>query len=857
MSEELTAYQRAADLWDRYGGVKSKSRGTTMTQQAKTTTERRDEQNEIRRGLEAKGYRWLPAREKIVPIEEWPRLPQADLWAEAERALGLPTTAIQFTGDMVGIDIDIPDPEVADAVFNAIADTFGDDWYEAVLVRGRSDASGKVMLLFRGDAPQIQGRSSGWLHSSAVGKDGNHSPVCVETFGSNSSKYFCAFGPHTLSKGIDYLWQGPSPLDVAYDDLPVVSGHDIIEVVEAAMAAVMPEHGYKEVAHFKRGRMDRAPAEAYDLPDEVYGEDGLVAVADLYDGAKVRMLEICGEGTNVGRGIFHVDYLGRPYVHDWETWTKHYREADRRPTLDERTADLGAKLLQHPKIAEAIEREAARAAADQRIIDDTPNWLPGRRTDEGRALLQRLCDNYVLWPNGKPGERIVARHNRGLTYAKDGFRDLFPDKVMVEGAVKENGEPGRPRSIYVVDHWIQSRELPTRIQGLRYLPGVADEIAEEDGVLWLNTYRPPVVGTPRDDLEALWDEFLDHLFDVDEERDWFENWLACKIQNLRSRGALVVLVSPNVEGTGRGTLFTILSALFGHSNSQRIGSEKIMRQGSASQYDDWLIDHVFAYASEFATTASGYGGKAKTALTDALKATFEVDPERVTVNPKYGSTRTDMCYLSTCIGTNNSDALVLDALTTNRRFAILSTGGAGALEGNKALAARLDAVRMGDWVDPDMAATLLRRYDVERWGEGDIKAFREAPMTEAKERMVEASAPETYPALETVLAMFEREGRRFLTVGELEDRVADHMSGSGRSYSAQFVRNDVGRAFDGRAGFAGWHRVPGRLKVAGGSKVSVVALGSQGVAEWQAMSLQERSEALQNCKAGDPRRRAA
>jgi len=492
-------------------------------------------------------------------------------------------------------------------------------------------------------------------------------------------------------------------------------------------------------------------------------------------------------------------------------------------------------------------------AFEAEFIRVTSRWKGGPQGEAAQLLLE-MCDRFVMFPGSTPNERVCSLHNLRERYSKDGFRDLYPN--MAEVLPPPEKPDDKPKPVRIASVWLASG-LPERIAGYRYAPDTDDRLVEEEDAkrnvrLWLNTYHPPKLGQYREDHERLWEELLEHLFDRPEERALFENWLAYKFQNPKSRGTFTILVSPKIEGTGRGTLFQLLSGAFGPRNCEMgVPSAKVVGRGSSSEYNDWMCDRLFATIDELSTTSSSFGGRARTELTEKIKVLFEVDPKEMRFNPKYGQQRVEMCFLSTVAATNEENALVLDPQTDNRRFAVYSTGGNGTLKSNCALAAKLDAVRMNEWTCPDVSATILRRYSHKNWGPADAEAFRMSPMTPAKAKMIAATKAPSLELIEETLQELEKEGRVYIEPGDLEKRCARVAERDGRREIGRFVRNDF-TAFSSKAGFAGWVRVEGAK---GGDRISattdgvkrkvrVLACGQEAAKAFLDMTQEERGAAL-------------
>lgn len=545
--------------------------------------------------------------------------------------------------------------------------------------------------------------------------------------------------------------------------------------------------------------------------------------------------------------------IGKPVLVSMAHGKRTYRLA--RQDISEAMAELSSKLGQKfsAERDDKLIASTTKTTFEIEFLAITSRWEGGPQGEAAQVLLE-MCERYVMFPGSTSNERVCSLNNLGERYSKDGFRDLYPD--MAEVLPPPDKPEGKPKPVKIAAAWLNSG-LPMRIAGYRYVPDTEDRLVEEeDGQgearLWLNTYHPPRLGQYREENERLWEELLGHLFDRANERKLFENWLAYKFQNPKSRGTFTILVSPKIEGTGRGTLFQLLSGAFGVQNCELgVPSSKIVGKGSSAEFNDWMCDRLFATIDELSTVSSGFGGRSRTELTEKVKTLFEVDPKQMRFNPKYGQQRSEMCYLSTVAATNEENALVLDPQTDNRRFAVYSTGAKGTLMDNPKLAAKLEKVRMNDWTCSDMSATIVHRYSLENWGPADPETFRMSVMTPAKEKMIAATKAPSLELIEETLKELEKEGRIYIELGDLEKRCARLAERDGRREIGRFVRNDFG-AFSSNAGFAGWVRVEGasgsdRLNATTDGvkrKVRVLACGQKAAEAFLGMTQEYRGAAL-------------
>ena len=130
-----------------------------------------------------------------------------------------------LAGAVVAIDVDAPDVDAAARLGAMVRALPG-----GARALCRIGKAPKALYLFRAAAPR---------EKSATAKYRVGGQVCqVEVLG--AGQQFVAFGIHP-DTGMPYKWEGPSPLEVALDDLPMIDGatvHGFLAEAEATLAAV-------------------------------------------------------------------------------------------------------------------------------------------------------------------------------------------------------------------------------------------------------------------------------------------------------------------------------------------------------------------------------------------------------------------------------------------------------------------------------------------------------------------------------------------------------------------------------------------------------------------------------------------
>jgi len=217
-----------------------------------------------------------------------------------------------------------------------------------------------------------------------------------------------------------------------------------------------------------------------------------------------------------------------------------------------------------------------------------------------------------------------------------------------------------PASVYAIS--VCKIETVAR---LYYMPDVEDMIAERDGLMALNTYRPGGVtpcATLEDDTEAqeAVDLFLQHVvntFEDPKEQRIIIDWMAHVYTKPGQRVNWAVLIW-GVEGNGKTVFFNILQRLIGRVNTKDISPSAI-----SSQYNDWAAGGIVGCVEEIRIA-----GANKWQILDSMKPAISNDT--LAIHPKgkamFANAPNHCSYMMT---TNHSDAVPMSQ--NDRRFCVL------------------------------------------------------------------------------------------------------------------------------------------------------------------------------------------
>jgi len=647
---------------------------------------------ELRLKLLANGYTPLPNYDKRNFLKGWPavEVDEAAIAAWGRKHKSFAATGLRLQDGLAVIDIDIDD-----TIAQRLLDASGSVLY-------RYGAGHKEARFMR--ASELFGRihSRRWVPPSEP-LDGPAQGI--EIFGGQSPRQFGAFGAHTrLDNGeipVAYNWEaGDSPETVHLDDLPLLSKQDFFAFIDKAEAMLEAE-GWTPVLCSKIG--ENAAERVHDLVGGMLFElntDENVGLDELRDRAGTSDLRCAASFIEQGadnrtRCIVGQTHDGQLTVWDSATDVTHLEVT---PTIEDMIAEIGVSF-------------AASAPSERTPVDDG---------DDLQSAATKLVWLYAFCPTAATKNVVpIDTTDIGAGMALSNMRIKYrPWGETVPAKTPQGNDTTKFRT--PTDLWELSRDRLS-VGGLRMRPDMPTPIYEEDGVTWVNTYRP--VAHPAGGDVSIGIEFISQLVPDDVERHWFMSWLACKLRRPCEPGPGVIMVAEQY-GTGRATFADLLGRLFGRRYVKAIKFGMLTGQVGQSQYNDWSADALIVVVNESSEDPIGAGSfRTKLNAYEHLKEL--VDPrqsEHLIVRkgePNYMAPR----YTSYIIATNHRDALVLPA--DDRRLAVLTNGS----QRSPAYWEGLN-VWMDDPANVGAFARYLDVYDV-----GEYTPHRHVPMFKAKHDM--------------------------------------------------------------------------------------------------------------------------
>lgn len=629
-------------------------------------------QTAIRRQMLANGYSPVPNYDKRcflvsrneVVIDE----ALIDKWSRETKNL---STGVRVEGRLVAVDIDVDDVAAIEAIVDALPEALWERLQHAPV--RRSSARTKeawFVRLAEGEEPFSRLTSASFYRADdPAGEDGTTHRV--EIFGGNSGQQMGVFGAHTRDDSDvsvvlkDYVWDGPSLLDVPLGDLPALTRAEVATIADTA-TEVLGRLGWPRKMRCKSGFS--SPQTLFDLTDDMifetqgYGNLSLVELRDAATGSRgVRLAaSFHSQGShNTSRCIASVADDGVLRIIDFETANTHRSASEAPKPIPQGALDrlqalaAGGTIFDRSGPATAPEEASAAIGVEMR--------------GQMEMVVDALLQEFVLMPTEQ--RSIVP-----LSNAVEGAMTMTNFRAMMQPhAVTVRGRRGGEQTIHPVGLWLSD---PRRVEvaGYRYRPDVPEALADVGGRVYVNTYKAPddVAVAPSDAARAVaaFEALVRHLLPNEAECDWFRMWVAAKVQRPWVIGCGVLMVA-SVQGTGRGTLFDMLGAVFGSRNVSPVTSVELMGGSGQGQYNGWLADSVLVTCDEVMAGDDGGGSMAWKRRESYERLKSYVDPRRreVAIRKKNINSYTAEVFASMLLATNHLNALPLTV--DDRRFAVL------------------------------------------------------------------------------------------------------------------------------------------------------------------------------------------
>jgi Family of unknown function (DUF5906)/Bifunctional DNA primase/polymerase, N-terminal len=604
----------------------------------------------IRLKLYQNGFTPLANKSKMCLIPGWSTIevtPDLIKSAEWARSRKFQDTGIRC-GDVIAIDIDVDDADLLNDLLDAVVE-------QGILPESpfvRIGMPPRELWVYR-TSEKIGKRTTG--HFMPPNPPEDHKGFAVEILGAGCQ--FAAFGQRDANT--EYRWPGASLLDASYMDLPEITKAQADAVKEFAIR-FFEQRGLERRS--PAGGTDNGYTIAYDLtPDMAFEvhDMGTMTVEEIGDALRhsptgeVLRCKVDALRPTTGSWAGMISLVDdRVCISDHGTYTSHFpEEADDGKAL----AKLGALLT---------ERFATPSAPNKPEIVEPPRHkddLDPRDTLD--VNLAKALRRYV-YIEGVDMVYDLLRPAAPMTVR--GFQNLM-QKYYEESP----GPRGGTQVARLADMFMQHEDRLDAVSA-EMRPDMPAPTYLEGGARHINTYRPqPALPTNGDATVGL--DFIEHLLPVEAERQYFLQWLSYKYQHPAVRGPGIIMVAHDSFGTGRGSLVSLIRAMFSAELVGEIDFKTLAGTTYQSQYNEWLADNLIAVVNEAQETgAATTKWQVRSNAYERLKEVIEPGETHLHILRKGAKNTRGRSFCSIVVMTNHMDSVVLPR--EDRRLAILENG---------------------------------------------------------------------------------------------------------------------------------------------------------------------------------------
>lgn len=626
-------------------------------------------------------------------------------------------------GSVIGVDIDILDTDIAEKVADWCRENLG-------TAPQRIGLNPKILFVFRTEKPFSKLTSKTYTDMF----DFNHK---VEVLG--SGQQFVAYAKHPDTKR-PYQWvNGPGLSDLAFNDLPLITVRQAQELIKY-FESIIPSDWLAKAG---------TSSKFFDSPDS--DDDDPFADVILRADISLERIKTVLKETRVladdrdewikfGQALHHQFSGSAEGLELYEEWSSHsgtYRDGqDGGP--DEKWASFSTKG--RPLSFRYILKKHNEIKAFDDIFEIS---------DEG-TLLDQFLEKYVFVENGN----MVADLTKPPQYCLskiDEFKNRTANKRH-EVPAPTIADPEKTKLAPVWASWLVNTGRKDA-QGSDYSPFKDRYFTDDYGHSWINTFYMPEFPSRDGDLK-IFHEHIAYLFPCPVERKWFLDWMAFNIQYPGKRSKVTPLHISVNHGTGRGWVVELMGFLLGQWNCTKTKMDVLSGEGSAGQYQDYLVDSLLCCVEEVREKdKKRYGISEK--IRDILTENY------LEVNAKFGGKGTREIYTNFFFMSNHTDAFVLTK--EDRRIQVLW--------GPKEFRDEAYYDRLYEWLVPGnvgLLAQWLKARDISKFN------WKRATDTPGRSRMIDSNRTPT----ETAFWDFINEvGRTAITYQKVISKVGTYMEG--------------------------------------------------------------------------------
>jgi hypothetical protein len=359
----------------------------------------------------------------------------------------------------------------------------------------------------------------------------------------------------------------------------------------------------------------------------------------------------------------------------------------------------------------------ARAAARQEVAAQSPE-------KRERFLKENELIKEWVWVGGL--KRFIEKGDTTNVWDKEAFNGQY------------NNILGSKSTKNIADVLLRRKKgTIARFKSVAYKPGLDQRISGDV----FNMYVPPNI-TPAEGDVSWWNDHLEYLFPLEEDRMMVMNWMAWLLQNLTEKPKHALLIQGDAQGTGKSYIVEMLGRILNLRNVANINQSDLH-----GDFNGWAIRSKLLVIEELRAID-------KTEVANKLHPLITQD--MISVNEKNLPQRN----VENCFGifamSNHEAALNLD--DTDRRYLVINTKATPRYGKNSpASIAYYTNLYVTKLNDP--AAIAAVAYQLGNWDYGTYSGASAAPLTAAKTSMIAAGQDELARWMEDQRDIFPFNGR--------------------------------------------------------------------------------------------------
>ena len=159
----------------------------------------------------------------------------------------------------------------------------------------------------------------------------------------------------------------------------------------------------------------------------------------------------------------------------------------------------------------------------------------------------------------------------------DRFRHLATGETLSQAAFRTSFGSVSPSPELSINSFLTDNDYLEKVQNLAFDPTRSPGIYEENGLKWLNTYRPSNVVSVEGDATPFKD-FIEYLVPDELERTHLLKMFAQLVQKPGEKLGHALILGSREHGIGKSMLMEILFELLGEQNCRKASSEELESQ---------------------------------------------------------------------------------------------------------------------------------------------------------------------------------------------------------------------------------------------------------------------------------------